>query len=1104
METYEPRRLLAGIQISETLDRTLINDNGRGGDYYDITLDSQPLSDVTIEFLTSNPLVNVNSLQPNPTQLVFTPDNWSPKRVFVSAFPDQLATGPLSVEISHQVTTLAPNYQNTVIRNVPVTVIDTDSQIALTWYDQELMEGELQFTFFDVLYPPGYDGPQLSVSYDTAQIFLSGVGSGTLTISAINDGVDEGVHDVPINAIPNDPLPPGYSAPSAIVRVTDPVTPEFTGFQISGGQIQRSITNTLRLFFSTDISVQPNFITLTRTSDNTSLPVFFTVTEDRRGLNISYGENFSLSRTLEDGNYELVVPPQAITQARGGLPLTQEIRLGTADGLFRLFGDLNGDGTIDELEVDGFNAAFGSSVGSSFYNPDLDEQNDGLIGFDDLASFQKIKLSANTIAENAPSGAPVGVLSAFSLAGPVTFYEVVAVDGSASNLPFTVENNAIVVTAGLDFEPNRLHRVRVKATTSAGIATFGEVEVQITNANENAASPIQLTSDQVLENYTGPVGSLFVPDSSESWQFSLLNGAGDYDNALFAIEGDQLSILESPDYESRDNYSVRVLAQSGTQSIEAAITIDITPVDEFPPEALVFWTEQFGESYTIPYLVENSPVGQPATQIRIIDQDRGEVYSFSGFFGDLAVVQGDAFVPIQEVNFEGIAAPYSILNSVTATSSNGVTYTIGGETSYVVDINDTPVAVLPITDKSYSAGDQNFFNISPDTFRDEDTWDFLTYTASIAGEPLPSWLTFDSLNLEFIASPTLFTNGSFEIEVLATDSVGATATSRFTLQINPLPTLAVQGTAGNDVLLLTRLNVPADTWQLQRNGQTLFTGSLINYIVSFEGGGGNDRVVVRGSDQANTFELLEDYLRIEQTRVITDGVEQFEIRGRSGNDLLNLYGIPGSSAASRTFPTSFTFFGDAGQDKLVSFLETTQWTITGNSAGNLNGLLNFTTVEGLVGGFGDDTFTIQSNAFPSIDGSTGNNTFRRVQPGGQAQLEIDSLTPFAGRLNGTELLNLSLIDLGTARGIVTGPAASAEPVVSWLLGENPNYLQVSGEQSIELFGFSRIVGRDSQDFFSVFGSTGSRTIDGGGGADQLTLQQADAQLNLRNGSATGP
>ena len=1103
-ETLELRRLLAGIQISESIDRTIINDNGRNYDYYDVSLESPPTSDVTIQILTDNPLVQVNSLQLDPTQLVFTPNDWSPKRVFVSALDqNQLVTGPQASLISHQVSTLDPNYQDSVARDIAVTVIDTDSQLALTWYDQELMEGELQFTFLDVLFPPGYTGPQFDVSYDTTQIFLSGIGGGTQTIRAINDGIEEGVQDIPLNFIPNGQLPAGFTAPQAIVRVTDAVTPQFTGFQISGGQAQRSIVNSLTLTFSTEIFVQPNLITLTNTSNNSTAPLSMTVGNDRKSLNIFYGENFAVARTLADGNYELVVPQDAITQARSNLPLAQEVRLGATDGLFRLFGDLNGNGTIDELEVDTFNQAFGSSIGSNLYNPDLDEQNDGIIGDDDLASFRKIQLSTNTVAEDASVGTPIGSLSAFSLLGPAVSYEVVSVDGSTTNLPFSVQDNNLIVAGSLDFESNRLRQVKVKATTEAGVATFGDVVVQLLNVNENSSSPIQLTNDQVLENYTGPIGNLFIPDSSDSWQFSLSTGAGDYDNALFEIQGDQLSILEAPDYELRDNYSVRVLAQSGTQQIEAAITIDITPVDEFTPTGFVFWTEQYGEANTIPYLVENSPVGQPATRIRVIDQDRGELYTFSGFFGDLAEVQGDAFVPIREINYEAIAAPFSILNFVTAVSSNGVTYSNGGNTSVIVDVNDAPIAALPIGDRAYFAGEQNTFSISQDTFFDEDTGDYLTISASIAGEPLPPWLTFNSENLEFISNPTFFTTGSFVVEVRATDSQGASAIATFTLQINPLPSLTVQGTAGNDLFQLTRLNVPIDSWQVQRNGQTVFSGSLSNYIVSFAGGGGNDRVVVRGSDQANTFDLFEDHLKIEQTRVITDSVEQFDIRGRSGNDLLSLFGLPDSSAANRTLPTSFAFFGDSGQDKIQSQLGATQWTVTGNNSGNIAGVLSFTSVESLVGGIGDDTFTIESNTFPSIDGDAGYNTFRRVQQGGQPQLEISSLSPFAGQLNGTTLRNLSRIDLGTANGTVTGPTASAEPVVGWYLDSNPNTLQVSGGQSIELVGFSRLVGRDSQDFFDVFGSTNSWTIDGGGGADRLALPLFNTQLNLRNSSATG-
>ncbi|MFO0941046.1 MAG: putative Ig domain-containing protein [Pirellulales bacterium] len=1104
-EVVEPRRLLAGIEIIESIERTIINDNGRGFDSYLISLDTQPTSAVSVNISSNNPLVRFG--YDFGSSGIFTPEDWAPKRVTVWGGGDQLATGNLTVMLSHTVVTTDPAYQAATVRDVSVTVIDTDSQIWIPVYDHELMEGQSNAIFPDAIYPPGYNGPSVGFTYDTNQISISFDSSSTATLRAINDGIDEGIQDVPIVYSPSEPLPPGYSMPpNAIVRVTDPITPQYTGFQINGGQQQRSIVDRIRLSFSDYIFVTPGAMTLTNTTTGANVPLIAVVGDDSKSLNVYPGENFTPTRTLADGAYELFVPAWSITHALSGIQLQQDIRITFADGLFRLFGDLNGNGSIDHSEVDAFNAAYLSSFGQSSYVSALDESPDAFIGADDQASFRKIKIDNDVVTENASAGTVVGNLSGYSLFGSVVDFELVSVDGITSDMPFAVENGQLVVTSGLDYETNRLHRVEIRGLTQNGSPTLGQLDIRVSNVNENENASIQLTNDSVLENLDGLVGNLFVPDSSETWQFSLASGPGDYDNNLFQIDGDQLFILERPDYEIRDDYSIRIVAQSSAGQIAASLTINITPVDEFAPEGFVFWTEEFGESNTIPYLVENSPIGQPATRIRVIDRDRGEVYSLSGFFADLATVQGDAFVPTREINFEEYVWPYHFLNHVTAVSANGVVYSNGGDTASIIDINDAPIVAEPPINQSVNAGQAASFSLPSTTFFDEDGWDYLTLAASLSNGPLPDWLSFDSFSGTFTANPSVFENGVFEIEVRATDSAGVSVTASFELQVVPLPRLTFVGTTGNDRFQLNRLNGSPESWRVIRNGQILFSGNLNNFIVNFDGLGGNDRVTLGGSSVENFFELHGTYTKFDSTIAVLNSIEQLEIGGSQGNDLLQFF------APTTTGPASITFDGNGGSDTIQSMLdgnaEPTQWNIAGPNRGDVGGWLNFQRVERLLGSYSNDEFNLLNNGASAdiIDGLGSYDTLRTLQSRGNAALVVNALAPFAGTLDGMTLFNLSRIDLGNSNATVIGPDLNAESQVYWSIGSEPGYVQIAGGQAIDLFGFTNLIGRGSNDQFVVWDQSTNRTIDGGGGSgfDLLILAQSNTtQVNLRSMSATG-
>ena len=87
------------------------------------------------------------------------------------------------------------------------------------------------------------------------------------------------------------------------------------------------------------------------------------------------------ANALIDGNYTLTI---LSSQVNGGL-------LGgdSVTSFFRLFGDVNGDRSVDGLDLFGFRIAFGAVSTDAHYLSFLDFNGDGAINGADLTQFRK-------------------------------------------------------------------------------------------------------------------------------------------------------------------------------------------------------------------------------------------------------------------------------------------------------------------------------------------------------------------------------------------------------------------------------------------------------------------------------------------------------------------------------------------------------------------------------------------------------------------------------------------------------------------------------------------------------------------------------------------
>ena len=109
------------------------------------------------------------------------------------------------------------------------------------------------------------------------------------------------------------------------------------------------------------------------------------------------------------------------------------------------------------------------------------------------------------------------------------------------------------------------------------------------------------------------------PDQGDTFTYSLVAGDGDTDNSTFNIKNDQLKIKDSPDFETKSSYSIRLLTQdSGGLTLEKSFTLTVNDVNE-APSALTVSESEFDE---------NIAGGVAVASLGSADVDAGDTHTY--------------------------------------------------------------------------------------------------------------------------------------------------------------------------------------------------------------------------------------------------------------------------------------------------------------------------------------------------------------------------------------------------------------------------------------------------------------------------------------------
>ncbi|MCA2656841.1 CARDB domain-containing protein, partial [Microcystis sp. M061S2] len=213
-----------------------------------------------------------------------------------------------------------------------------------------------------------------------------------------------------------------------------------------------------------------------------------------------------------------------------------------------------------------------------------------------------LALSATTVNENVPVNTVIGT---FSSTDPDTgnsfIYSLVTGTGDTDNSAFSIVGNQLQINNSPDFETKNSYSIRVKTTDQGGLSFEKTLTIAVNNVNETPSNqaPTDLALSATTVNENVPVNTVIGtfsstdPDSGNSFTYSLVTGTGDTDNSAFSIVGNQLQINNSPDFETKNSYSIRVkTTDQGGLSFEKTLTIAVNDVNETPsnqaPTALIF------------------------------------------------------------------------------------------------------------------------------------------------------------------------------------------------------------------------------------------------------------------------------------------------------------------------------------------------------------------------------------------------------------------------------------------------------------------------------------------------------------------------------------
>jgi len=322
----------------------------------------------------------------------------------------------------------------------------------------------------------------------------------------------------------------------------------------------------------------------------------------------------------------------------------------------------------------------------------------------------------------------------------------------------------IRIYAGLTYESLSYLPSEVKIVAYGGRLQPTDIYTSSTTINENIARGSVIANLDTADT-----------EISDTHIYELVSGDGDTDNDVFTIDGDQVIIVDSPDFENKNNYSIRVQSKdTGGLTYEKVLNFTINDLNEVPLDLSI------SEST----FNENISRGSTVATLSTFDLDSKDTHWYTLTGGDeyAFYIDGDQLKINGDIDFE-TKSSYSFRLQ---TGDSGDLFFFKSFTLNVNDLNEVPddLSVSATSFDENIAGGSTVLTLSTS---DQDAGDTHTYSlVSGNGDSDNSAFTIDGNELKIIDSPNFETKSFYSIRLQTKDSGGLTLEENLTLKVNDL------------------------------------------------------------------------------------------------------------------------------------------------------------------------------------------------------------------------------------------------------------------------------------------------------------------------------
>lgn len=258
-----------------------------------------------------------------------------------------------------------------------------------------------------------------------------------------------------------------------------------------------------------------------------------------------------------------------------------------------------------------------------------------------------------TITENSPQNTIVGTLTGIDGNNDPLRFSLTCETAGENDSSFLITWNKLITKEPFDYETKNSYKICVQAKDIVDSTFDKNLTIHVSNVNE-APTDITLSRNTISEN--NQVGIAMIEVSavdvdSNTFTYALTSWDGSDDNSSFSIQWNKIIVGESFDYETKNEYKIRVRAtDSGGLPYEKSFIISVQNKDDSSPDIII---EQW---------VYRWPASWNTVKFKVRDVESSGLKTVSYAYSDNNVcTDGDVYTSLNIAQPQGENA-YSIIH----------------------------------------------------------------------------------------------------------------------------------------------------------------------------------------------------------------------------------------------------------------------------------------------------------------------------------------------------------------------------------------------------------------------------------------------------------